>query len=238
MAAMIKDLESMMKTTNVQNNVQNNIQNNVQNNISNTQNVHNKNDLNLSLKDFIHENYDLTHIEDSFYKRDDFFIFDVFLEKIMMNARNQNIYLNEENTDAIIFTENDLNMISTDKVGYLILDKLDKSITQYIGSVDEETQKTLKFIQDYYRIIKGQYRIDTIYKIYNVKTKSFEYGSSSGLFRCRDKNRNKVIVVINKFNAEARRLLRRFEKGGAILRLEPNIEDFLSARCRYKDLKS
>ncbi len=218
----------------IENHFQNihNIQNNHNNN-HNTSNVH------ISVNDFMNKKYDLTHISDEYYKQKDFFLFHNFLEQIMLNKNNHNIYFVDNNTNAIIYTENELNKVSSEKIGYIILEKVEQAFRQIFHQQDESIQKFYDFIHKYYYVIKGQYKHDTIYKMYDVDEKRFYYTSNSNLCRSRDKHLCKIINIINKHHSETKSNLSIYNHDHQeILTCEPNIEDFISRRCRYKELKS
>ncbi len=212
----------------------NNIQN-IQNNNNNFQNTN----YNISINDFIHEKYDITHIQDSFYQQKDFFVFTNLLKMIMENKKNQNIFFTDNHQEAIIYTDNELNRISSDKAGYLILNKLSQSFDQIFYKQENKTQEYYKFIQKYYHVLKGQYKHDTIYKDYDVDERQFVYTASSSLFRSRDKNLQKMISTLDHFNAEARENMKFYASDVKKIPLvNPNIEDFASVRNRYRDLKN
>ncbi len=211
----------------------NNIQN-IQNHNNNVQNTN----YNISIKDFIHERYDITHIQESYYQKKDFFLFTNLLKIVMENKKNQNIFFTDNHQEAIIYTDNELNRISSDKAGYLILDKLSQTFDQILYKQDEDTQEYYKFIQKYYTVLKGQYKHDTIYKDYDVDEQRFIYTANSSLFRCRDKNLQKMISTLDHFNAEARETMKfAVSDVRKIPLVNPNIEDFASIRNRYRDLK-
>ncbi len=211
----------------------NNIQN-IQNHNNNVQNTN----YNISIKDFIHERYDITHIQESYYQKKDFFLFTNLLKIVMENKKNQNIFFTDNHQEAIIYTDNELNRISSDKAGYLILDKLSQTFDQILYKQDEDTQEYYKFIQKYYTVLKGQYKHDTIYKDYDVDEQRFVYTANSSLFRCRDKNLQKMISTLDHFNAEARETMKfAVSDVRKIPLVNPNIEDFASIRNRYRDLK-
>ncbi len=214
------------------------INNGVINNIQNIQNNNNNSNFNIKVNDFMNDKYDLTHISDDFYKQKDFFIFNKFLEEIMLNKNNHNIYFIDNNTNAVVYTENELNKVSSEKVGYIVLEKVEQAFSELYYMQDDESKKYYDFINSYYRILKGQYRSDTIYKIYNVDDKKFEYTSNSNLNRARDKHLGKLISVINKYHSQTKQNLSKYNDTNEILTIEPNIENFISKRCRYKDLKS
>jgi hypothetical protein len=210
--------------------------NNIQNNNNNNSNTSN---FNIQVNDFMNDKYDITHIGDDYYEKKDFFIFDKFLEQIMLNKNNHNIYFVDNNNNAIIYTENELNKMSSEKVGYVVLEKIEQAFSELYYKQDEDARKYYEFINSYYRILKGQYRSDTIYKIYDVDERQFKYTSNSRLNRSRDKNLGKIITTINKHHSETKNNLSKCNDNNLeILTIEPNIENFISRRCRYKDLKS
>jgi hypothetical protein len=210
---------------------QNNI-NNVNNNNNNTLN----NNYNLSLRDFVHENYDLTHIKDSFYKNSDFFTYPNLLHMIMENEKNRNIFFT--GNEAIVYSDNELNRMSSDKAGYLVLDKLSHSFNQLLYRQNEETQIYYNYVTKYYYVIKGHYKHDTIFKDYDTEDKRFIYTASSSMFRSRDKYLSKMVSTVNKFGSSIRDNIN--NEGFQIKDIpfiNPSIEDYASAKMRYRDLK-
>ncbi len=211
-----------------------NILNN-QNTLNNNNNTQN-NTYNFTMKDFVHESYDLTHISDSFYKQKDFFIYPNFLRVIMENKKNQNIFFSEN--EAIIYSDNELNKMSSDKAGYLVLDKLSQSFNQLLNKQDDEAREFYSFITKYYNVLKGQYKHDTIYKEYDIDERRFYYTSNSSLFRSRDKYLSKIITTINKNDDDVRQNMNfSVQNIKNIPTINPNIEDYASVRMRYRDLK-
>ena len=217
-----------------QNNIQN-INQNIQNNINNINNS-NQNNFSVALKDFVNERYDISHISDSFYQKKDFFLYPNFLNMIMENEKNQNIFFS--NNEAIIYTDNELNKMSSDKASYLILDKLSQSFDELLYKQDDEAREYYKFIAKYYHVVKGHYKHDTIFKDYDVKNQEFIYTANGRLFRSRDKYTNKIIGTINKFNGNIRKNMNiSIQDIKDIPIMNPNIEDFASIKMRYRDLK-
>ncbi len=234
-----KKLNNTYNNYNTVNNFNSNIQNNnnVQNNNNNNSNTNNST-YNLSINDFVHDRYDITHIKDSYYEQKDFFVFTNFLNMIMQNKNNQNIFFTDNRNEAIIYSDNELNRVSSDKAGYLILDKLSQSFEEILHKQDKETIEYYSFITKYYNVLKGQYKHDTIYKCYDVNKKQFVYTSSSNLFRSRDKNLQKMITSLEDFNVETRKNLKfNINDTRRIPLINPNIENFASIRMRYRDLK-
>ncbi len=232
----IKNVSNNQHITNNQNVTNNqNIINNQFN--QNNQNINNnKADITVKINDFVHKNYDITHIDNSYFEKKDFFLFNNFLEQIMLNKKNHNIVFNEK--DALVYTDNSLSRIQSDKAGYLIIDKLSQSFDNFLYKQDEETQQYYSFITKYYNVLKGQYKHDTIYKCYDVDQKKFIYTSNSSLFRCRDMNLRNIIKIVNKNENEIRKNMNlNIDELETIYEINPNIEDYKSVRCRYKDLK-
>ncbi len=207
------------------------------NNINNFQNnSSNQNMYHFQLKDFIHENYDLSHIKEDYYLQKDFFLYPNLLKMIMENERNHNIFFSEN--EAIIYSDNELNKMSSEKAGYLILDKLNQSFNQLYYRQDEETQKFYAYVQKYYFVIKGHYKHDTIHKDYDVNEKRFIYTANSSMFRSRDKYLNKIISSLANCKESARqKMLINLDEIKNIPVMNPNIEDFASIKMRYRDLR-
>ena len=234
----IKILKEQKNITNNQNTVNNQNITNINNqNIQNNQNINNnKADIVVKINDFVHKKYDITHIDNSYFEKKDFFLFGNFLEQIMLNKKNHNIVFNEK--DALVYTDNSLNRIQSDKAGYLIIDKLSQSFDNFLYKQNEETQQYYSFITKYYNVLKGQYKHDTIYKCYDVDEKKFIYTSNSSLFRCRDMNLQNIVKIVNKNENEIRKNMNlNINELETIYEINPNIEDYKSVRCRYKDLK-
>jgi hypothetical protein len=226
---------SKNNSTNIQ--VQNNLNNvnNIQNINNNNNNTHNST-YHLSVNDFVNDRYDLTHIKDSFYEQKDFFVYPNLLNMIMQNKKNHNLFF--ANGEAVFYSDNELNKMSSDKAGYLILDKLSQSFDELIYKQDEEAREYFKFISKYYYVLKGHYKHDTIFKDYDVDARQFFYTSQGNLFRSRDKYLTKIIGTVNKFSDEVRTQM---NIDGLDIKniplINPNIEDFASVRMRYRDLK-
>ncbi len=225
-----------INNNNIQNINNNNIQNINNNNNNSNNNTHN-NTYNFSVKDFIHDRYDLSHITDEFYEQKDFFLYHNLLNVIMQNKNNQNIFFTDN--EAIIYSDNELNKMSSDKAGYLILDKLNQSFNQLFHSQDKKTQEYYSFIIKYYHVVLGHYKHDTIFKDYDVNNRSFIYTSSSNMFRSRDKYLNKIISTVNRVKHNTLENMNlNLNQIKDIQVLNPNIADFASVRNRYRDLKN
>ncbi len=219
---------------NIQNIGTQNIQNigTLNNNNNNTQN----NNYNFAIRDFVNDRYDISHIKDSFYEKKDFFLYPNFLQMIMENEKNRNIFFVDK--EAVFYMDNELNKMSSDKAGYMILDKLSESFDQLLYRQDKEARDYYSFISKYYHVIKGHYKHDTIFKDYDVDAQQFFYTSQGNLFRSRDKYLTKIVGTVNKFSDETRENI---NKSGHQIKniplINPNIEDYASVKMRYRDLK-
>jgi hypothetical protein len=215
------------------NNIQN-ICNNVQNITNNSNSVANQNTMNLSLRDFISEDFDISHLNKEITEKNDFFLYPNFLKAIMENETNHNIFFTEK--EAIVFSDNELNRMSSDKAGYIVMDKLSKSCSELIDKQDEETQKKLDHVGNYYRVSKGQFVNDTTYREYSVEKKAFCHTASENLFRNRDKIHNKIISTLRPYNQIVRgKLMKSGYNIHDIPLFDPKIEYYISVRCRYKE---
>ncbi len=209
---------------------------NIQNNNNNNTNNHNST-YNLSIRDFVHDKYDISHIKDEYYLQKDFFLYHNLLKTIMENKNNQNVFFS--NNEAVIYTDNELNKLSDDKAGYMILEKVSQSFNEIFYNNDEEIQNNYKFIQNYYRIMKGQYINDTVYKEYDIKNKQFIYTSNSRLFRSRDKYLAKMKSTLNPIKNDVREHMSvSLDQINDIPLINPNIENYVSEKMRYRDLKN
>ncbi len=205
-------------------------------NNNNTNNNTQHNNYNFAINDFVNERYDITHIKDTFYEEKDFFIYPNFLRMIMENKKNHNLFFS--NNEAIFYSDNEIIKMSSEKAGYLVLDKLSQSFEQILNQQDEETRDYYKFISKYYYVIKGHYKHDTIFKDYDVEKQQFFYTSLGNLFRSRDKYLSKIMTTVNKHNDDIRENM---NIDGLDIKniplINPNIEDFASIKMRYRDLK-
>ncbi len=204
---------------------------------NNNNNNTNNSTYNLNVKDFVHERYDISHIKDEYYLQKDFFLYHNLLKTIMQNKNNQNIFFS--NNEAVIYTDNELNKMSSDKAGYMILEKLSQSFDEIFYKNDAETQKYYEFIQKYFRIMKGQYINDTIYKEYDIDEQKFIYTSNSRLFRSRDKYLAKMVTTLSPIKNDVRdHMSVSLDQINDIPMINPNIENYVSEKMRYRDLKN
>jgi hypothetical protein len=128
--------------------------------------------------------------------------------------------------------------MSSDKAGYLILDKLNQSFDELLYKQDSEAREYFKFISKYYYVLKGHYKHDTIFKDYDVDTRQFYYTSQGNLFRSRDKYLTKIGSTLSKYKDSTREnMMISLDEVNNIPIINPNIEDFSSVKMRYRDLK-
>ncbi len=204
--------------------------------LNNNNNTHNSTYI-VDIKDFVHDKYDISHIKDEYYLQKDFFLYHNLLKTIMENKNNQNIFFS--NDEAVIYTDNELNKMSSDKAGYIILEKLSQSFDEVFYKNDEEAQKYYEFIQKYFRIMKGQYINDTIYKEYDIDEQKFIYTANSRLFRSRDKYLAKMKSTLGHIKNDVREhMCVSLDQINDIPLINPNIENYVSEKMRYRDLKN
>ncbi len=240
---------SNVSNTNILNN--GNIQNNnlnVQNNLS-VQNNYNNNNYNntptikLEVKDFGRESYTYNHIPKSYIKNDDFYLYSNFLNKLLENEKNQNIYfinhdenVKSENRKAIIYADETLYKINEDKAIFMILEKLKNTMEIILSKVykNEEDKAKIAEIIKYYRVITGHFKHDTIFKDYDHNDKYFY--NLTHKRRSRDVYTSKIKNIINTHGTPIKELTNNHNI--QILDVfNPDIEDYASTRVRNKDLK-
>jgi hypothetical protein len=128
--------------------------------------------------------------------------------------------------------------MSSDKAGYLLLEKLSQSFQQLINQQDDRVRDYYSFVTKYYYVIKGHYKHDTIFKDYDVEEQKFTYTAQGNLFRSRDKYLSKMMTTANHFSDDVRQNMN--IKGDDVKNIpliNPNIEDYASIKMRYRDLR-
>ncbi len=227
---------------NLNNNNSLNIQYNHNNNFNNNHNSTINLDL-KDLKDFGRDTYVYSHIPKSFIKQDDFYLFSNFLNKLLENEQNQNIYfinndenMKSENKKAIIYADDILYKIHEDKAVYLILQKLNttiKNIMSKIYKIEEDKEK-IEEIEKYYRVVNGHFKHDTIFKDYDLEDKQFY--NLTHKRRSRDVYTAKIKNIVNTHGTPISNIA--YIGTNHILDVfNPDIEDYASTRLRNKDLK-
>jgi hypothetical protein len=216
--------------------ITNNILNN-NNSISNTQN--NSQSLKVEVRDFVHDRYDVSHINKKYCEDNkDFFIYDKFLDVVMMNDHNHNIFFTDDHKFALVYTNNEFIKMNSDRAGFLVLDKLSNCIGEVICVQKEDIQLQRPKIDKYYNVSKNQYKIDTICKVYDVDTHTFVNKGASNLFRNRDEKLRGIISKVAKHSTNIKRTLQAEGINIAIMKIQnPDIEDYVSIRNRFKELK-
>jgi hypothetical protein len=213
---------------------------NIQNqNITNSQN--NSIKLDLKLNDFMHDIYDHTHLD---YRElsTDFYLLKNFLKLMMENESNHNImFMEDDDTNAIVYTRDNIRKIPSEKAGFILLEKLYKTMENLIRHVvhDEESREKHSYMIRYYRIILAKYRCDTTYRNWNCKTKKFENTSHGNQLRSRDEYLAEMINVVNQYTDNIQESINQNVDYDSIshriIDVVPNIEDFASRRLRYRD---
>jgi hypothetical protein len=238
--------------------LQQNIVNSFNNNNLNVQNNYNNAPtIKLEVNDFGRETYSYNHIPKSFIKQDDFYLYKNFLNKLMENKDNQNIYfmnydedIKAENRKAIVYADEILYKINEDKAIFMMLEKLKNTMDsillskKYTNSLiensaesDEENKKLeekIAEIKKYYHVISGHFKHDTIFKDYDVKDKQF--------YNLAHKRRSRDIYTLNIKDIvnEHGTPISEISNNNSIQQLHnfnPDIEDYASTRLRNKDLK-
>ncbi len=234
---------NILNNGNIQNNnlnVQNNLS--VQNNYNNN-NYNNAPTIKLEVKDFGREAYTYNHIPKSYIKNDDFYLYSNFLNKLLENEKNQNIYfinhdenVKSENRKAIIYADETLYKINEDKAIFMILEKLKNTMEIILSKVykNEEDKVKIAEIIKYYRVITGHFKHDTIFKDYDHDDKYFY--NLTHKRRSRDVYTSKIKNIINTHGNPIKELTNNHNI--QILDIfNPDIEDYASTRVRNKDLK-
>ncbi len=215
-------------------NLNNNIQN-IQNN-QNIQNVNNnlaQNNYNFELKDFIENNYSHSHIPRNAIQNKDFYLHKNFLNLIMENDENKNIYF--DGKYAFVYTDGGLKRIQSDKAGYLVLEKLDKAIISYIYSNPQSLKEDFSYVDRYYSVMKNKYIFDTIHKPYNLDTKKFDYCETKNI-RTRDKCLSEITQICNLHKDKTKEIMKskEYDKFEIDANYQVNIPNYESARTRNK----
>ncbi len=215
-------------------NLNNNVQNN--NNIQNIQNINNnssQNNYNFELKDFIENNYSHSHIPRNAIQNKDFYLHKNFLNLIMENDENKNIYF--DGKYAFVYTDGGLKRIQSDKAGYLVLEKLDKAIISYIYSNPQSLKEDFSYVDRYYSVMKNKYIFDTIHKPYNIDTKKFDYCETRNI-RTRDKCLSEITQICNLHKDKTKEIMKikEYDKYEIDANYQVNIPNYESARTRNK----
>ncbi len=199
-----KYIEETNNNSHITQNIQNNIQNqNVQNNIQNiqNQNINNKNINNqkndnnfyLNTRDFLYERYDYSHLN-IHNVNDKFFEYSNFLENLLKNKANQNLYFTN-NGYGIYYADNVLNKSQSELIVSFIISKLKSTLESIINQFDETKQNEKRHLKKYYNKLDGQYKINSHYQNYDFDDKYFYNTEIKN--RIRDKFISETIRVYN-----------------------------------------
>ena len=247
--------EIVSESKNLQQNIVNSFNNN---NLSVQNNFNNAPTIKLDVNDFGRETYSYNHIPKSFIKQDDFYLYKNFLNKLLENKDNQNIYfmnydedIKAENRKAIIYADEILYKINEDKAIFMMMEKLKNTMDSILLSrkytncllengqqVGEEENKQLEEkiteIKKYYHVVTGHFKHDTIFKDYDVEEKQF--------YNLAHKRRSRDIYTLNIKDIvnEHGTPISEINGHSGIQQLHnfnPDIEDYASTRMRNKDLK-
>lgn len=230
---LLNNVNSPFNQINIQN-LNNNIQNNQ--NIQNIQNVNNnlaQNNYNFELKDFVENNYSHSHIPRNVIQNKDFYLHKNFLNLIMENDENKNIYF--DGKYAFVYTDGGLKRIQSDKAGYLVLEKLDKAIISYIYSNPQSLKEDYSYVDRYYSVMKNKYIFDTIYKPYNIDSKKFDYCETRNI-RTRDKCLSEITQICNLHKDKTKEIMKNkeYDKFEIDANYQVNIPNYESSRTRNK----
>ncbi len=222
--------------------IQNNTNCNVQNNTFNNSPM-----IKLEVSDFGRDVYSYNHIPKSYMKEDDFYLYPNFLNKILENEKNQNIYFinhdentKSENKKALIYADETLYKINEDKAIYMILEKLGTTMKYLLNKSyknEEEKEKDkekLDEIHRYYRVVTGHFKHDTIFKDYDLEDNTFY--NLSHKRRSRDVYTSKIKNIINSHGTPISQITTN-NLNHSFEIFNPDIEDYGSTRVRNKDLK-
>ena len=213
------------------------------NNSVNIQNINHNQTTNmtkLDVKDFLRDTYNYSHIVP--YELDsDFYILSKFLPLLMQNHENHNLFFFESQREACVFTSDTIRKMPADKAGFLILDKLKKTLSKLICDtvLDRESREKFEFMTKYYTKILNKYRCDTLYRDYDTETHTFKPVTHGECMRSRDEMLTIMIGAINRHEREIKSKIMENEEiePRFIVNTNPCIEDFASSRVRYRDLK-
>ncbi len=217
---------------------------NIQNNNENIKNNQNQNnsiklyDSDVKLNDFLLNSYSYKHICDEDISSDDFYIYTNLLKILLKNRENHNIYFINDN--AVVYSENFLNLVPKDKAIYFILYKLENVIHNIIENNNDKFKEKSNNIKKYYKSLLDQYKYDTIFSEYDIKENKFIYNINYLQLYSRDIYMKNINQIFNKHEEDTKNIFNEknlMNDHTKMIKIIPNIEDFASKRLRYKDLK-
>jgi uncharacterized C2H2 Zn-finger protein len=218
----------------VQNILNQNIQNIQNNNNNNT--IQNVSNCNLVVRDFIQDKYLHDHIPAKFIEQDDFYLLKNFLNAVMINQKNRNIYF--EGKYAFFYADGYLKRIPADKAGHIILGKMRDCIEYYILENPLRTKPSEEYIYvyKYYDVMASKWKYDTLYRPYVHQTRSYIPCETANI-RTRDTHLSDVMRVVNSYKDITRDVFT--ELGCYQIEIDTNynvnIPDYVSSKMRNKE---
>jgi hypothetical protein len=222
-------LQKKDKKINKNNNtVINNIQNN---NIQNNNNM--EKTYNYKICDFVEDNYVHDHIPFDIIKNKDFFLYKNFLNLLLENDENKNIYF--DNKYAFFYSDEGLKCVPSDRAGYVLLEKIDKALKSFMYSSNRVNNEEFANIERYYSLIIKKYKFDTIYRPYDHTIHKFSNCVTNNL-RTRDKCLSDITQVLSKHKDKTKQIFKtnEYDKYEIDTSYKIAIEDYESERNRYK----
>jgi hypothetical protein len=211
-------------------------------NIQNIQNIHNNNITKVDIRDFLESNsYDHSHIV-AYDLDHDFYVLNKFLPLLMENDHNHNMFFDTENRCAYVSTSNTkIRKLPSDKTGFMVIEKLKKTISNLICDTvsNADDRSRFEYMVRYYTKLSSKFRWDTVHRVYNHETQSFQPSGSAHLLRTRDVLLAEIVEAVNLHEDEIRQKLNvnTSSPQQQYIDINPCIEDFASTRVRYRDLK-
>ncbi len=182
------------------------------------------------------KNYDISHIDILFYSKKDFYIYNVFLEEIIKNKINRNIYF--VNKQAVIYIDNSLIRSEADKSIYYIITNLENIIDKLYDNKNNYVIQNYNNIKKYYNELKNSYVNDLLYKEYNIYTYNFNNILENNILYCRDKYFLDTINIINIYHKEIYNNINKKNYFINEIYFTPQyIKNYASTKMRYRDLK-
>jgi hypothetical protein len=219
--------------------------NSVHANINSVNNYnHIENTAKIDVNDFMHDIYDHSHL-DYHDLSNDFYILNNFLALILQNKVNQNIFFLEDvRQGAIVYSRETLRKMPSDKAGFILLEKLYKTMENLVKNVvpKEEDIPKFSYMTRYYKQLMNKYRCDTTYRAYDPETHGFSNTTHSNQMRCRDEYLADMVKIVNTVNSDIKDTIFHHSNCDtaeySYIELNPIIEDFASKRVRYRDLRA
>ena len=222
---------------------QNNVQTNI-NSVNNYNHNHIENTAKIEVKDFMHDIYDHTHLD---YRdlSNDFYVLNNFLALILQNKVNHNIFFPEDvKQGAIVYSRENLRKMPCEKAGFILLEKLYKTMENLVQNVvtSKEDIEKFSYMTRYYKKLMNKYRCDSTYREYDPEKKEFYSTPHGSQMRSRDEYLSDMLQIVKSINSEIKETLFSHShcntEGYAYIELNPSIEDFSSKRIRNRDLRA